>query len=122
WDLLKKAFFQRYCPPSLTAKQLKDSHNVKQEGDESLYQAWERMTSRKIGSSSSNDGLAALVNKLDNLGRDMKKLRESVHVIQVGCQICKGSHLNKLKSSNTETLDEQPLLTGIMVEDKSLPK
>ncbi|GJY35796.1 hypothetical protein Tco_0421174 [Tanacetum coccineum] len=30
--------------------------------------------------------LAALVNKLDNLGRDMKKLKESVHAIQVGCQ------------------------------------
>ncbi|GJW66339.1 zinc knuckle CX2CX4HX4C containing protein [Tanacetum coccineum] len=79
WDLLKKAFIQRYCPPSMTAKQLEDIHNFKQEGDESLYQAWER----KIGSSSSNDGLAALVNKLDNLGRDMKKLKESVHAIQV---------------------------------------
>ncbi|GKD24769.1 hypothetical protein Tco_1230983, partial [Tanacetum coccineum] len=33
-------------------------------------------TSRKIGSSSNSDGLAALVNKLDNLGRDMKKLKE----------------------------------------------
>ncbi|GKC92836.1 hypothetical protein Tco_1158278 [Tanacetum coccineum] len=39
------------------------------------------MTSRNIGSSSSNDGLAALVNKLDNLGRDMKKLKKSVHAI-----------------------------------------
>ncbi|GKE66130.1 hypothetical protein Tco_1520291, partial [Tanacetum coccineum] len=147
WDLLKKGFIQRYCPPSKTAKQLEDIHNFKQEGDESLYQAWERYndllymchthdinshqkvnifykglstvnhqlldsqgpipgmtlaqalttiqimadhsqiwhngtTSRKIGSSSSNDGLAALVNKLDNLGRDMKKLKESVHAIQ----------------------------------------
>ncbi|GJR07673.1 hypothetical protein Tco_0790325 [Tanacetum coccineum] len=52
-------------------------------------------TSRKIRSSSSNDGLAALVDKLDNLGRDMKKLKESVHVIQVGCQICEGPHLDK---------------------------
>ncbi|GJV10676.1 hypothetical protein Tco_1352217 [Tanacetum coccineum] len=51
--------------------------------------------SRNIGSSSSKDGLAALVNKLDNLGRDMKKLKESVHAIQVGCQICKGPHLDK---------------------------
>ncbi|GJQ93268.1 zinc knuckle CX2CX4HX4C containing protein [Tanacetum coccineum] len=131
----------------MTAKQLKDIHNFKQEGDESLYQAWEwyndllnkcpthdinnhqkvnifykglstmnrqlldsqgpipgmrpaqalttiqtmadhsqkwhdGTTSRKIGSSSSNDGLAALVNKLDNLGRDIKKLKESVHAIQ----------------------------------------
>ncbi|GJT65642.1 reverse transcriptase zinc-binding domain-containing protein [Tanacetum coccineum] len=39
WDLLKKAFIQRYCPPSMTAKQLEDIHNFKQEGDESLYQA-----------------------------------------------------------------------------------
>ncbi|GJW87957.1 putative ribonuclease H-like domain-containing protein, partial [Tanacetum coccineum] len=42
WDLLKKAFIQRYCPPFMTAKQLEDIHNFKQEGDESLYQAWER--------------------------------------------------------------------------------
>ncbi|GJZ51698.1 uncharacterized mitochondrial protein-like protein [Tanacetum coccineum] len=39
WDLLKKAFIQRYCPPSKTAKQLEDIHNFKQEGEESLYQA-----------------------------------------------------------------------------------
>ncbi|GKC24573.1 zinc knuckle CX2CX4HX4C containing protein [Tanacetum coccineum] len=47
-------------------------------------QKWhDEMTSRSIRSSSSNDGLASLVNKLDNLGRDMKKLKESVHAIQV---------------------------------------
>ncbi|GKC03459.1 hypothetical protein Tco_0995069 [Tanacetum coccineum] len=38
WDLLQKAFIQRYCPPSKTAKQLEDIHNFNQEGDESLYQ------------------------------------------------------------------------------------
>ncbi|GJT66897.1 reverse transcriptase domain-containing protein [Tanacetum coccineum] len=155
WDILKKAFIHRYCPHSMTAKQLEDIHNFKQEGDESLYQAWERYndllykcpshqkvnifykglstmnhqlldsqglipemrhaealtaiqtiadhsqkwhddtTSRNIRSRSSKDGLAALVNKLDNLGRDMKKLQESVHGIQVGCQICEGPHLDK---------------------------
>ncbi|GJV45511.1 hypothetical protein Tco_1430047 [Tanacetum coccineum] len=42
WDLLKNSFIQRYCPPFITAKQLEDIHNFKQEGDESLYQAWER--------------------------------------------------------------------------------
>ncbi|GJT44294.1 retrovirus-related pol polyprotein from transposon TNT 1-94 [Tanacetum coccineum] len=31
-----------YCPPSKTAKQLEEIHNFKQEGDETLYQAWER--------------------------------------------------------------------------------
>ncbi|GKG22056.1 putative ribonuclease H-like domain-containing protein, partial [Tanacetum coccineum] len=42
WDLLKKAFIQWYCPPSKTAKQLEEIRNFKQEGDETLYQAWER--------------------------------------------------------------------------------
>ncbi|GJY93063.1 hypothetical protein Tco_0508845 [Tanacetum coccineum] len=41
WELLKKAFIERYCPPSKTTKQLEDIHNFKQEGDESLYQSWE---------------------------------------------------------------------------------
>ncbi|GKA26478.1 hypothetical protein Tco_0712587 [Tanacetum coccineum] len=41
WDLLKKAFIQRYCPPSKTAEQLEEIRNFKQEGDETLYQAWE---------------------------------------------------------------------------------
>ncbi|GJX88433.1 copia protein [Tanacetum coccineum] len=141
WDLLKKAFIQRYFPPSMTTKQLEDIHNFKQEEDKSLYQAWEQYnnllykcpthdinshqkvnifykglstmnrqlldlqgpipkirpfkaltaiqtmadhsqkwhdgtTSRKVESSNSSDGLVALVNKLDNLGRDMKKLKE----------------------------------------------
>ncbi|GJW21338.1 hypothetical protein Tco_0031960 [Tanacetum coccineum] len=125
WDLLKKVFIQRYCPPFMAAKQLEYIYNFKQEGDESLYQAWERYndllykcptydinnhqktmadhsqkwhngtTSMNIGSSSSKDGLTALVNKLDNVVRDMKKLKESVHTIQVGCQMCEGPHLDK---------------------------
>ncbi|GJZ09807.1 hypothetical protein Tco_0544090 [Tanacetum coccineum] len=74
-----------YCPPSMTAKQLEDIHNFKQYAG----------LGANIKSSSSNDELAALVNKLDNLGRDMKKLKESVYAIQVGCQICKGPHLDK---------------------------
>ncbi|GJS23290.1 hypothetical protein Tco_0451922 [Tanacetum coccineum] len=87
WDHPHQALISKYCSPSMTAKQLEDIHNFKQEGDESLYQAWEwkwhdGTTSRKMGSSNSIDGLAALVNKLDNLGRHMKKLKESVHAIQ----------------------------------------
>ncbi|GJR05505.1 hypothetical protein Tco_0528489 [Tanacetum coccineum] len=31
-----------HVPPSKTAKQLEKNHNFKQEGDETLYQAWER--------------------------------------------------------------------------------
>ncbi|GJV01575.1 hypothetical protein Tco_1335144 [Tanacetum coccineum] len=59
-------------------------------------------TIRNIESSSSNDGLAALMNKLDNLGRDMKKLKESVYGIQDGCKICKGPHLDKECPFNEE--------------------
>ncbi|GJW66808.1 hypothetical protein Tco_0121232 [Tanacetum coccineum] len=166
-----------YCPPSMTAKQLEDIHNFKQEGDESLYQAWEwyndllykcpthdinshqkvnifykglstmnrqlldsqgpipgmrpaealtaiqtmadhsqkwhdGTTSRNIRSSSSKDGLAALVNKLDNLVRDMKKLKESVHAIQVGCQICEGPHLDKDCPLNEEVKQVEEVRYG----------
>ncbi|GJR87731.1 hypothetical protein Tco_0211742 [Tanacetum coccineum] len=60
-------------PKALTAVQTMANHSHKCHDD---------TTSRKMGSSNSNDGLAALVNKLDNLGRDMKKLNESVYAIQ----------------------------------------
>nr|GEV88535.1 hypothetical protein [Tanacetum cinerariifolium] len=68
WDLLEKAFIQRYCLLSKTAKQLEEICNFKQEGDETLYKAWE---------CSSSDEIVAIVNKLENLGRDMKKLKEA---------------------------------------------
>ncbi|GKD52599.1 ribonuclease H-like domain-containing protein [Tanacetum coccineum] len=33
---------EQYCLPSNTTKQLEEIHNFKQEGDETLYQAWKR--------------------------------------------------------------------------------
>ncbi|GJR30775.1 hypothetical protein Tco_1107007 [Tanacetum coccineum] len=160
WDILKKAFIQRYRPPLKITKLLEDIRNFKQEGDETLYQAWERYndllykcpthdinsyqkvnifynglstmnrqllnsqgpipgmtpaqaltaiqtmadhsekwhdgsSSRDIDNSSNYEGIAAIVNKLDSLGPDMKKLKENVHAIQVGCQTCGGAHLDK---------------------------
>jgi len=41
------------------------------------------------------DGIAAITSKTENLGRDMLKLRECVHAIQVGCESCRGGHLTK---------------------------
>ncbi|GJW85059.1 zf-CCHC domain-containing protein [Tanacetum coccineum] len=199
WDLLKKAFIQRYCPPSKTANQLEEIRNFKQEGDETLYQAWEwyndllykcpthdinnhqkevdinkktenqaKMTklsmewkrlckikakiltfalvkgiwlrfafvlfymytitrttpvqaltaiqtmadhsqkwhdgssNKNIESSSNSEGIPAIVNKLENLGRDMKKQTENIHAIQVGCQTCEGAHLDKDYPLNEE--------------------
>ncbi|GKC15258.1 hypothetical protein Tco_1012040 [Tanacetum coccineum] len=52
--------------------------------------------------SSNIDGLTAIVSKLDNLGRNMKKLKENVHAIQVGCQIYEGPHLDKECPLNEE--------------------
>ncbi|GJU31548.1 putative reverse transcriptase domain-containing protein [Tanacetum coccineum] len=70
-------------------------------------------TSRNIESSSSNDGLVALVKKLGNLERDMKKLKESVHVIHVGCQICEGPHLDKDCPLNEEVKQVEEETAGL---------
>ncbi|GJT27901.1 hypothetical protein Tco_0908176 [Tanacetum coccineum] len=51
---------------------------------------------------SSSEGIVAIVNKLGNLGRDMKKLKENVHAIQVGCQTCEGAYLDKECPLNEE--------------------
>nr|GEU60510.1 hypothetical protein [Tanacetum cinerariifolium] len=59
-------------------------------------QKWHDGTSnRNIESSSSSEGITTIVNKLKNLGRDMNKLKENVHAIQVGCQIFEGTQLDK---------------------------
>ncbi|GJR70267.1 hypothetical protein Tco_0016332 [Tanacetum coccineum] len=43
----------------------------------------EGTSNKNISSSSDTNGLAAVISKMDNLGRDMKKLKENVHAIQV---------------------------------------
>ncbi|GKE21920.1 hypothetical protein Tco_1433432 [Tanacetum coccineum] len=59
-------------------------------------------SSKNIDSSNNDEGIAAIVNKLDSLGRDMKKLKENVHAIQVGCQTCREAHLDKECPLNDE--------------------
>ncbi|GJX42944.1 hypothetical protein Tco_0259620 [Tanacetum coccineum] len=76
-------------------------------------QKWHDGTlSRTISSSSNTEGLAAVISKLDNLGRDMKKLKENVHVIQVGCQICEGPHLDKECPLNEEVKSVEEVKYG----------
>nr|GEZ54392.1 hypothetical protein [Tanacetum cinerariifolium] len=49
-------------------------------------QKWhDESNSRKV-SNGSSDGIAAIANKLDNLGHNIKKLKENMHDIQVGCK------------------------------------
>ncbi|GJS51772.1 hypothetical protein Tco_0625134 [Tanacetum coccineum] len=59
-------------------------------------------SSRIIESNSNTKGITAIVSKLYSLGRDIKKLKENVHAIQVGCQLCRGSHLDKECPLNEE--------------------
>ncbi|GJY78975.1 hypothetical protein Tco_0484776 [Tanacetum coccineum] len=48
-------------------------------------QKWNNGSSRRnVSSSSNSEGITVIVSKLDSLGRDMKKLKEDVHAIQVG--------------------------------------
>ncbi|GJS28355.1 hypothetical protein Tco_0488975 [Tanacetum coccineum] len=66
-------------------------------------QKWHDGTSsRNVSSNSNTDGIDAIISKLDNLGRNMKKLKENVHAIQVGCQICGGPHLDNECPLNEE--------------------
>ncbi|GJS40785.1 hypothetical protein Tco_0565828 [Tanacetum coccineum] len=71
-------------------------------------QKWhDRTSSRNMSSSSDTDGLAAVISKLDNLGRDIKKLKENVHAIQV-------THLDKECPLNEEVkqIDEVKTLAA----------
>nr|GEZ07584.1 zinc knuckle CX2CX4HX4C [Tanacetum cinerariifolium] len=62
----------------------------------------DRTLSRNISSNNITDGLAAVISKLDNLGHDIKNLKENFHVIQVGCQICEGPYLDNEFPLNEE--------------------
>ncbi|GKE77004.1 retrovirus-related pol polyprotein from transposon TNT 1-94 [Tanacetum coccineum] len=42
WEVLKTKFLNKYCPPTRTAKKMKEINNFQQEPDESLFRTWER--------------------------------------------------------------------------------
>ncbi|GJR18459.1 retrovirus-related pol polyprotein from transposon TNT 1-94 [Tanacetum coccineum] len=42
WEIIKGKFVSKYCPPSRTAKKMKEINNFQQEPDETLYHAWEQ--------------------------------------------------------------------------------
>ncbi|GJT09912.1 putative reverse transcriptase domain-containing protein [Tanacetum coccineum] len=124
WDIFKKAFIQRYYPPSKPTKQLEEICTVNRQLLDSQgpipgmtsaqaltaiqtmadhSQKWhDGSSSRNIDNSSNSEGIVAIVSKLDSLGQDMKKLKENVHAIQVGCQTCGGAHLDKECPLNEE--------------------
>ncbi|GJW55008.1 hypothetical protein Tco_0099093 [Tanacetum coccineum] len=63
---------------------------------------WHDGTSNRRTSGGNSVEIVIIINKLDNLGRNMKKLKENIHVIQVGCELCEGMHLDKECPLNKE--------------------
>ncbi|GJW65825.1 retrovirus-related pol polyprotein from transposon TNT 1-94 [Tanacetum coccineum] len=57
-------------------------------------QKWHNGTSR-TRSTKKFDGLAAIQDQLNNLGREIKKVNGKVYASQVGCELCKGPHYTK---------------------------
>nr|GEZ94158.1 RNA-directed DNA polymerase, eukaryota [Tanacetum cinerariifolium] len=51
--------------------------------------------SARQGSRDSSNGIATITNRLDNLERDMRKLKDIIHAIHVGSKICAWMHLTK---------------------------
>ncbi|GKF29456.1 hypothetical protein Tco_0095798, partial [Tanacetum coccineum] len=56
---------------------------------------WHNGTSSKARSTETSDGLAAIQSKLNNLGREIKKVNENVYAAQVEYELCKGPHYIK---------------------------
>ncbi|GJW92257.1 hypothetical protein Tco_0169810, partial [Tanacetum coccineum] len=89
---------------ALTAIQTMSDHSQK----------WHEGTlSRNISSSIDIDGLAAVISKLDDLGRDMKKLKKNVHAIQVVCQVYEGPHLENECPLNEEVKQVKTLAAEV---------
>ncbi|GJR54928.1 putative reverse transcriptase domain-containing protein [Tanacetum coccineum] len=57
-------------------------------------QKWHNGTSR-TRSTKTFDGLAAIQEQLNNLGREIKKVNKKVYAAQVGCEQCKGPYYTK---------------------------
>ncbi|GJV23561.1 hypothetical protein Tco_1376256 [Tanacetum coccineum] len=58
-------------------------------------QKWRNGTSSRTSITKTSDGLATIQAKLNNLGREIKKVNEKVYAAQVGCELCKGPHYTK---------------------------
>ncbi|GJR04895.1 reverse transcriptase domain-containing protein [Tanacetum coccineum] len=113
WDLLEKAFIRKYCPPFKTTKKLEIIRNFKQEMDETLYYAWERVLDSKgyIPLMTPTQALISIqvmaehshnwydeattrerINDSPN-NVDTKKPKENIHAIQASFKNCEGAHL-----------------------------
>nr|GEW95439.1 hypothetical protein [Tanacetum cinerariifolium] len=103
WICLKKPLSKGIIHPLRLQNSLKKSATLSKKTKADHSQKWhDSSSSKNVRNSSNSEGIAAIVSKLDSLGRDMKKLKENVYAIQVGCQTCGGPHLEKECPLNEE--------------------
>nr|GEU30111.1 hypothetical protein [Tanacetum cinerariifolium] len=103
WICLKKPLSKGTIHHLRLRNSLKKSITSSKKTKADYSQKWhESSLGRNVSSSSNFEGIAAIVSKLDSLGRDMKKLKENVYAIQVGCQTYGGPHLEKECPLNEE--------------------
>ncbi|GJU11866.1 DNA-directed DNA polymerase [Tanacetum coccineum] len=72
WETLRTKFLDKYCPPK-----------------------WNNGTSSKAKSTKTSDRLTAIQAQLNNLKREIKKVKKKVYAAQVGCELLKGPHYTK---------------------------
>ncbi|GKE73744.1 hypothetical protein Tco_1535785 [Tanacetum coccineum] len=88
--LTRQILDSRGAIPSKTVADAKVAIQEMVEYSQKCHNGTSRTTSTK-----NSDGLAAIQAKLNNLGREIKKVNEKVYAAQVGCEQCKGPHYTK---------------------------
>ncbi|GKB10998.1 hypothetical protein Tco_0844921 [Tanacetum coccineum] len=118
WNLLKRIFILRFCPPSKTSRQLEEIYKFREDGRETLYQARERYNDLlfkcltrdlndyqkvntfykglEIPAQESNretgeynsNRMSIITDKLKNISSDMRNLKENLHAIKGRYESC----------------------------------
>ncbi|GJW30800.1 hypothetical protein Tco_0047675 [Tanacetum coccineum] len=71
------------------------SRNKNDDAHEHVERWHDGSSNKNTDGNSNSKGISSIVSKLESLGRDMMKLKENARVIQVGCRIYEGAHLDK---------------------------
>ncbi|GKC94984.1 hypothetical protein Tco_1160426 [Tanacetum coccineum] len=81
WEDLKTKFLNKYAYRGRNCEEKEEINNHSARANETLFQAWETALKN--------------LDKLNNLGREIKKVNEKVYVVQVRCEQCKGPNYTK---------------------------
>ncbi|GJW30324.1 hypothetical protein Tco_0047199 [Tanacetum coccineum] len=108
WEVLKKKFLSKYCPPARIAKKIEEINNFQQEHNETLYQAWEifkellmRCPQHYLTDMPEDDDVKKAIQEIADHSQkwhnvtEIKKVNEKVYAAQVGCESCGGPYYSK---------------------------